>query len=301
MEPYAVYISRAEGAYQWDVDGNRYIDYIGGNGALLFGSNHPDVCAAILAQLRHGTHFAASHPLEIEWAKTIRSLMPYAERVRFTGSGSESSLLAFRLARAFTGRSKIIRFYGHFHGWQDHATSGLVNHFDASPTPGVLREILDNIVLLPANDIDAGRVVLERQDVAATILEPTGGSFGKLPIVPSFVNALRELTQKHGTLLIFDEVVTGFRVAPGGAQELWAVTPDIGLLGKILAGGLPGSALIGRADILSLLDWGHATKTNVEKIPHQGTFNANPLSAAAGTATLDLVSRTDACNNSRLD
>lgn len=296
LEPYGVYIDRAEGAYKWDVDGHRYIDYYGGHGALLLGHNHPEVVAAVQEALGRGTHFGASHPLEVRWAEAIRRLMPSAERVRFTSSGTEATLMAVRLARAFTGRRKILRFKTHFHGWHDHMTSGYVAHFDGSPTPGVLPGVAENAVLLAPNDEAALREVLAGDaEIAAVLIEPTGGSFGMTPIRPAFLAALREWTAAAGVLLIFDEVVTGFRVAPGGAQAHFEITPDLTALAKILAGGLPGGAVVGRADVMERLDFQAAAERGVEKIQHPGTFNANPVSAAAGIAALERIATTDAC------
>jgi glutamate-1-semialdehyde 2,1-aminomutase len=296
LEPYGIYVERADGPYKWDVDGHRYIDYYGGHGALLLGHNHPKVAAAVQAALGQGTHFGASHPLEVRWAEAIRRLMPSAERVRFTSSGTEATLMAVRLARAFTGRRKILRFKTHFHGWHDHMTSGYAAHFDGSPTPGVLAEVAANAVLLEPNDADALRAALAGDhEIAAALIEPTGGSFGMTPLQPGFLASLRELTAAHGVLLIFDEVITGFRVAPGGAQAAFGITPDLTALAKILAGGLPGGAVVGRADVLERLDFERAAQGGFEKIQHPGTFNANPVSAAAGIAALEVIATTDAC------
>lgn len=295
LEPYGIYVDRARGGRKWDVDGNEYVDYFGGHGALLLGHNHPDVLAAMHQALDRGTHFGANHAIEIAWAEAIQELVPSAERVRFTSSGTEATLLALRLARAFTGRPKLLRFQGHFHGWHDHMAAGFTSHFDGSSTVGVLPSIAENTVLVPAGDTPALRAALAKGDVAAAIIEPTGATFGHVPVEPSFLTALRELTAASGTLLIFDEVVTGFRVAPGGAQDQFGIAPDLTTLAKILAGGLPGGALVGRRDVLDLLDHDAARASGRERVNHQGTYNANPLSAAAGTAALKLVATTDAC------
>jgi glutamate-1-semialdehyde 2,1-aminomutase len=297
IEPYGLYIARAAGPRKWDVDGNCYVDYFGGHGALLLGHCHPEVMAAVHAQLDRGTHYGASHELEIAWAGLVMRLIPSAERVRFTSSGTEATLMAVRLARAFTGRSKIIRFNHHFHGWHDHMTSGHASHFDGTPTTGVLDAVAGNVLLCDQND-EAGLVrLLERHKggIAAAIIEPTGANGGRLPIDPAFLHALRRLSAEHGVLLIFDEVVNGFRVSPGGAQAEYGIRPDLTTLAKILAGGLPGGAVAGRKDILDLLDFAATRDAGKEKINHPGTFNANPLSAAAGIATLKIVAETDAC------
>jgi glutamate-1-semialdehyde 2,1-aminomutase len=296
FDPYPLYVQRALGPVKWDVDNNKYVDYFGGHGALILGHNHPTVMAAVHAALEKGTHFGACHELEVRWAELITKMVPSAERVRFTSSGTEATLMALRLARAYTGRSKIVRFRGHFHGWHDHMTSGHTNHFDGTATSGVVTGIADNVLLCDPNDVDGiTNIFNDHKDIAAVILEPTGANFGKMPILPSYLHLLRDLTTQAGTILIFDEVVTGFRVSPGGLQAVVGVTPDMTTLAKILSGGLPGGAVTGRKDILDWLDFKVAKATGREKIAHPGTFNANPVSAAAGVATLEILSTTDAC------
>jgi len=296
FDPYPIYVARAQGPVKWDVDGNRYVDYFGGHGSLLLGHNNPAVIAAVQAALEQGTHFGACHEQEVRWAELVTQMIPSAERVRFTSSGTEATLMALRLARAYTGRSKLVRFRGHFHCWNDHMANGYNNHFDGTPTSGVLGGVADNVLLCDPNDV-AGitRIFNDHKDIAAVILEPTGANFGKMPILPSFLQVLRDLTRQAGTILIFDEVVTGFRVSPGGVQAALGIIPDMTTLAKILAGGLPGGAVTGRKDILDWLDFKAAKAAGLEKIAHNGTFNANPLSAAAGIATLEIVASTDAC------
>jgi glutamate-1-semialdehyde 2,1-aminomutase len=296
FDPYPLYITHGQGPVKWDVDGNRYVDYFGGHGSLILGHHNPVVTAAVHAAYDRGTHFGACHEAEIKWAELITAMVPSAERVRFTSSGTEATLMTLRLARAFTGRQKIVHFRGHFHGWHDHVSSGYSNHFDGSPTVGVLAGIADNVLMADPNDV-AGidRLFSDHKDIAAVILEPTGASFGKMPIATSFLKHLRELTKQAGTILIFDEVVTGFRVSPGGLQKVVGITPDMTTLAKILSGGLPGGALVGRKEIFDLLDFQVMKAQGKEKVGHQGTFNANPVSAAAGIATLEILSTTDAC------
>lgn len=292
--PYGIYVERAAGAHKWDVDGHRYVDFAGGHGALLLGHSHPTVTAATAAALMHGTQFGAHHPTEIRWAQAVQRLMPSAERVRFTSSGTEATLMAVRLARAFTGKRLLVRFRGHFHGWHDQMTSGYSSHFDGAPTAGVLPEVAKQSILVDSGDIEGVRAALAGQhDVAAVILEPTGSSFGQVPLGAEFVRALREETQKAGALLIMDEVVTGFRVSSGGAQAAYGVRPDLTSLAKILAGGMPGGAVVGREDILDQLDIAASQRKGREKIQHQGTYNANPVSAAAGVTALEIIESTD--------
>ncbi len=295
-DPYGIYVERAKGPRKWDVDGNEYVDYYGGHGALLLGHNHPTVLAAAQEALGRGTHFGANHADEVRWAELVKRLVPSAERLRFTSSGTEATLMALRLARAVTGKKKIVRFLTHFHGWHDHMTAGHASHFDGTPTTGVLAEIAANGILLPPGDIAAMRDALRaHDDIAAAILEPTGSGFGTVPHSREFLAALREETAKRGIVLVFDEVVTGFRVSPGGAQGEFGITPDLTALAKILAGGLPGGAVCGRKDILDELDFAVAARKGREKISHPGTYNANPVSAAAGRAALEIVGSTDAC------
>jgi glutamate-1-semialdehyde 2,1-aminomutase len=296
FDPYPIYVSRAAGPVKWDVDGNRYVDYFGGHGALMLGHNHPTVTAAVQAALERGTHFGACHEREVRWAELICQMVPSAECVRFTSSGTEATLMALRLARAYTGRAKLLRFRGHFHGWHDHMTNGYSSHFDGTPTTGVLAGIADNVLLCDPNDTEQlTRIFEQHRDIAAAILEPTGAGFGKMPLSPDFIRTLRTLTKDAGTILIFDEVVTGFRCSPGGAQQALGITPDMTTLAKIVAGGLPGGAVAGRRDILDLLDFKRTKAAGIEKIVHPGTFNANPISAAAAIATLEILSTTDAC------
>ncbi|MDB5401979.1 MAG: glutamate-semialdehyde -aminomutase [Acetobacteraceae bacterium] len=296
FDPYPLYVQRALGPVKWDVDNNKYVDYFGGHGALILGHNHPAVMAAVHAALEQGTHFGACHEREVRWAELVTQMVPSAERVRFTSSGTEATLMALRLARAYTGRSKLVRFRGHFHGWHDHMTSGHTTHFDGTATSGVVEGVADNVLLCDPNDV-AGitRIFNDHKDIAAVILEPTGANFGKMPILPSFLQVLRDLTKQAGTVLIFDEVVTGFRVSPGGAQAAVGITPDMTTLAKIVSGGLPGGAVVGRKDILDWLDFKVTKTAGKEKIAHPGTFNANPVSAAAGIATLEILAGTDAC------
>lgn len=292
LPPFAPYIERAEGSRKWDADGGELIDYWMGHGALILGHCHPAIVQAVHHQMSRGTHYGGSHRLEIEWAQWIHRLMPAAEKMRFVSSGTEATQLAMRLARAFTGRSKIVKFEGHFHGWHDYAAPAVVVPFEVPAISGVPKETLESTVVAPPNDPQALEAILERDpDIAAVILEPGGGAWGALPIDPEFVRALRRIVDGHGVLLIFDEVVTGFRLAKGGAQEHFGVLPDLICLAKIVAGGLPGGAVAGRADILERLafhpDDPHWNR--YKKIAHQGTFNANPLSAAAGITALGLI------------
>ena len=286
MKPHPLYIEHAEGSWKWDADGNKYIDYYGGHGSLLLGHAHPSMIEAVHAQISLGTHPAACHELELQWGLMVKQLIPSAERVRFTSSGTEANLLAIRLARAFTGRNKLVRFKNHFHGWQDHVAFGS-KYAGTQNVPGVIDGIIENVIVADPADPRAVRETLETgEDIAAVILEPTGASSGQIPLGQNFIKMLRDVTKALGIVLIFDEVVTGFRVSPGGAQAALGLLPDLTTLAKILSGGLPGGAVCGPREIMQLLDFEAAESHGFEKIPHQGTFNANPLSAATGTAIL---------------
>ena len=248
MLPHPIFVDKAEDARKRDLDGNTYVDYQGGHGALLLGHAHPAVTASVAEQLGRGSHYGANHEMETRWAELIQEMMPSAEMVRFTSSGTEATMMAFRIARAATQRPKLLRFRGHFHGWHDHVAFGVVSHFDGTPTPGVLPEVAGNVVLVTPNDVAGLHAALARHGpaIAAVIIEPTGSNYGQVPVAPEFVRTLREVTAEHGIVLIFDEVVTGFRVARGGAQAVLGIKPDLTTLAKIVAGGLPGGAVTGR-------------------------------------------------------
>ncbi len=289
LVPFAVYVDRAAGTRKWDVDGHEYVDYWMGHGALFLGHCHPAVVAAVQAQAARGTHLGASHEAEVRWAELVNRLVPCAELTRFTMSGTEATHLAMRVARAFSGRSRIVKFAGHFHGWHDGAVAGVNPPYEVPLSAGVPGATVDQTVICPFNDIKAVEIALQRGDIAAVILEPAGGQSGTTPTLPGFLAELRALTTKHNVLLIFDEVITGFRYAPGGAQEYFGVTPDLTTLAKIVAGGLPGGALCGRRDVMSIITFrGDPDWDRSQRVAHAGTFNANPLSAAAAIATLEL-------------
>jgi glutamate-1-semialdehyde 2,1-aminomutase len=286
LEPFPVYVERAAGAHKWDVDGHELIDYFSGHGSLLLGHCHPAVVEAVQRAAGRMTHPGACHELEIEWGQWVQKLVPSAERVRFTSSGTEATLMALRLARIHTGKPKVLKFAGHFHGWHDFVIAGADAPYDGAPVPGIPPEVQAETVIVPPNDPAAVERALEHDpQIGCVILEPTGGHFGAVPIRGPFLKTLRELTTKHQRLLIFDEVITGFRVHPGGAQGHYGVTPDLTTLAKVLAGGLPGGCLAGRADVLAHLEF----RPGKPKMKHPGTFNANPLSSAAGIATLQIV------------
>jgi len=286
VDPFPLYIERSAGAYKWDVDGNRLIDYWTGHGALMLGHAHPAIVAAVTEQIARGTHYGAEHELELRWAELVKKLFPSIERLRFTASGTEATLLALRLARAYTHRPTVVRLAGHYHGWHDLLARDAA---DAGSPPGVYGGLLEATIVLPADLAMLEATLAGRSDIAAVILEPTGASYGAMPLPDALLHKLRRLTMARGVVLIFDEVVTGFRVAPGGVQERSGVAADLTALAKVLAGGLPGGAVGGRADIMRHLAFGDSAWNREQKIRHNGTFNANPLSAAAGVAMLEQI------------
>lgn len=289
LEPHPLYVARAAGAHKWDVDGNDYIDYFGGHGALLLGHCHPAVVEAVQAQAALGAHYGASHELEVQWAEQICAMIPSAEKLRFTVTGTEATHLAIRVARAFTGKRKVLRFAGHFHGWHDHVS------FPPGGGAGVVPGIVEDTIIVPPNDLAAVEQALGGGDVALVLIEPTGATFGQIPTNGDFLRNLRELTAARGVLLLFDEVIAGFRCSRGGAQAFYGVTPDLTTLAKIIAGGYPGAALAGRAEIMSMLDYRRVDgRIQAPVVAHQGTYNAGPVSAAAGLATLRIIHETDA-------
>ncbi len=282
LMPFLPYIARAGGPYKWDVDGHRYVDYVLGHGALILGHAHPAVVDAVTRQAGLMTHPGANTVQETEWAARIRALVPGAELVRFTSSGTEAVMLALRVARAATGRTKIVKFEGHFHGWSDAVVPMSASDRPAGVSPSVVRETS----VLPPDLAAVEPVLRDDHDVAAVIVEPSGASWGTVPLAPEFLAGLRHLSTAHGVCLIVDEVITGFRWAPGGAQQRFGVRADLVAMAKIVAGGLPGGAVAGRRELLERLALPHEDR---RRIQHPGTFNANPLSAAAGTACLDLI------------
>jgi glutamate-1-semialdehyde 2,1-aminomutase len=291
LKPFPIYVDRAQGTRKWTVDGQELIDYWMGHGALFLGHGHPVIVKAVGEQLQRGTHYGACHPLEVRWAELVQRLVPSAERVRFTSSGTEATQLAIRLSRAYTGKPNVVKFEGHFHGWHDYAAAGVKPPYDVPMSAGIPEETLAHVLLCPPNDLEAAeRILAGRRDVAAVILEPGGGSSGTIPTDPAYLAGLRDVTRRHGVVLIFDEVITGFRYSPGGVQQKVGVTPDMTALAKILAGGLPGGAIVGRADIMAGLSFSaDPTRSRAGRVAHAGTYNANPLSAAAGIAMLDQI------------
>ena len=289
LDPYSIHVGKAKGPRKWDVDGNEYVDYFGGHGAMLLGHSHPAVVEAVQRQMEKGTHYGSSHELEVRWAELVCELIPSSEKVRFTASGTEASHMAIRLARAHTGKDKIVRFVGHFHGWHDNVAAGATSHYDGTSVAGVAQPITDLSILMPADDVSKTvKLLEERDDIACVMFEPSGASWGQVPLPPGFIQALREVTARRGVVMIMDEVITGFRWSMGGAQKALGITPDLTILAKIVAGGLPGGAVAGKRDILDHIDHAVSAAAAVaaltllrdEDLPEKANKTAATLRAA---------------------
>jgi glutamate-1-semialdehyde 2,1-aminomutase len=283
------FVNRAKGAHVWDVDDNEYIDYVCTWGPAILGHAHPKIIAAVKAAADHGTSFGIPNPFEVTMAKLICSRVPSVQKVRMTNSGTEACMSAIRLARGFTRRDKIIKFDGCYHGHADSllvkAGSGALT-FGNPDSAGVPPAFTQHTIVVPFNDVEAVKAAFEanKNQIAGIIVEPVPGNAGVYLPKPGYLEFLRELTQAHGALLIFDEVMTGFRLAPGGAQERFHIQPDLTCFGKIIGGGLPVGAFGGRADIMDLL-------APVGPVYQAGTLSGNPLAMAAGIAALEELGR----------
>ncbi|MGC8503729.1 MAG: glutamate-1-semialdehyde 2,1-aminomutase [Acidithiobacillus sp.] len=284
-----VFVERAAGSYLWDVEGRRYIDYVGSWGPMIHGHAHPEILAAVAAQMANGLGFGAPTAIEVEMAETVCRLMPSIEEVRMTSSGTEAVMTAVRLARGYTGRDKIIKFEGNYHGHSDSllvkAGSGALTLGQPS-SAGIPQDLARLTLVLPYNDLDETAQMMTRfgYDVAAIIVEPIAGNMGCVPPAPGFLAGLRALCDQYECVLIFDEVMTGFRVALGGAQALYGVRPDLTTLGKIIGGGLPVGAVGGAREIMESL-------APNGPVYQAGTLSGNPVAMAAGLATLRLLER----------
>jgi glutamate-1-semialdehyde 2,1-aminomutase len=275
VDPFRPYITHAMGSRKWDVDGNEYVDYVMGHGGLILGHSHPVVVSAIQEQLRKGIHYGDNHELEVRWAELIREMMPTAERVEYFSCGQEANMMAIRMGRIFTGRRKILRFKENFHGWADElaheGSAGVVAH---------------EVKIVQCNDASAVEEELAKKEYAVVLIEG-GGAWvsGRIPTDINFFHQVAEIAKRYGTVFVLDEVVTGFREAPGGWQSVIGLTPDLTTLGKAVSGGMPSGVLIGRAEIMDAL----SPKSPPDRfISHSGTWNGVPVICAAGIAACEL-------------
>jgi glutamate-1-semialdehyde 2,1-aminomutase len=285
-----LFIDRGVGPHIFDVDGNAYIDYVLSWGPLILGHAHPDVVEALADAARRGTSYGAPSVLEIELAELIRNFMPLLEMIRFVNSGTEATMSALRLARAYTGREKIIKFEGCYHGHADmllvHAGSGVAT-LGLPDSPGVPSSVAADTLVARYNDVDSVAAIFEAypQEIGALIVEPVAGNMGVVPPRAGFLEGLRDLCDQYGALLIFDEVMTGFRVHPGGAQVLYGIKPDLTTLGKVIGGGLPVGAYGGRKEIMEMV-------APAGPVYQAGTLSGNPLAMTAGKVTLQALQDT---------
>jgi len=287
MEPYPFYTARAKGSKLYDVDGNEYVDFWIGHYALILGHSPTQVMREVKRQINNGTHYGTAHELEIALAEQVAKMVPTAQMVRFANSGTEAMMYTARLARAITQRDKIGKFEGCWHGGYDALHVAVKPPFNVPESNGLTQGVLKDTVILPFNKIEPVRKVLKKEKLAAVFIEPLLGSGGGIPAQIDFLKELRELCSENGTLLVFDEVITGFRLAPGGAQQFFGVKSDITVFGKILGGGFPIGAIAASREIME-----HMNPFLYERPKfsfHGGTFCANPITMTAGLATLRIL------------
>lgn len=287
FEPYPFYTAKARGSKLYDVDGNEYVDFWLGHTALILGHSPPVVVEAVKKQIEIGTIYGTSHENEVALAEQVTRMVPSAEMTRFTNSGTEANMYAVRLSRAFTGRSKIAKFEGGWHGGYDALHTAVKYPYDVPESSGLTSGSLQDTIILPFNDLEGVRTRLKEEKPASITVEPVLGSGGCIPAEREFLKGLREICDAQGILLIFDEVITGFRLAPGGGQQYYGVTPDITVLGKILGGGFPIGALCGKSEVCQKMNSQTYHRANLSF--HGGTFAANPITMVAGLATLKAI------------
>ena len=289
-EPFPISIARGQGTRLWDVDGNEYIDFGLGSASLLLGHSHPAVVEALVQAAPRGSQFSHPHEAELEWGERVCNLVPCADKVRFVGSGAEATMLSMRVARAYTGKEKIVRWESHYHGWHDYAMPGSLPPFDVPASTGVPRGALESVIVLPPDLEALERTLANDNNIAGVITEGSGASYGTVPLKPGFLEGVRKLTRQYNVVMILDEVITGFRWSPGGLQQKIGLDPDLCTMAKILTGGLPGGAVAGSDEIMRVIaQTGDSHHDRFQRVSHGGTFNANSYAAATGNAALKIV------------
>ena len=292
-DPHPMYIDRAIGAEKWDVEGRRYVDFKMGSASQMLGHCHPVIVEALRKQAERSVFSADCHEAEIKWAEWIKRLYPSAERTRFTASGSEATMLALRLGRAWSGKDHVLRVDGHFHGWHDHALKGAKPGSDRAMSLGV-PEVISELIHICAADPKAMESALQDARIGTVIIEASGANYGCVPLATETLRALHDVARAAGAVLILDEVITGFRWSPGGRQERDGIMPDLTALAKIATGGLPGGAVCGRAEIMELMNNTTMREGLAPAVSHKGTFNGSPLVAAAACAAMPLLATGEA-------
>lgn len=287
LDPYPFCVTNAKGSKLFDIDGNTYTDYWCAHFALILGHRHPKVVEAVREQIEKDFHYGVAHELEAKLAEQVIKMVPSAQLIRFTGSGTEANMYVVRLARTYTHRTRIGKFEGNWHGGYDPLHIAMKPPLDELPSGGLTPGSLEDTVVLPYNDLDGVRRSMKGKQLACVLIEPLMGAGGMIPAEKDFLKGLAELCSEEGTLLVFDEVITGFRLGPGGAQQVYGVRPDLTVLGKIAGGGLPIGAITGRADVMERMD--HLKYKVPEYSFHGGTHTGNPVSMAAGLATLKVL------------
>ncbi len=287
-EPFPICFDRAEGAEKWDADGRRYVDFKMGSASQMLGHCHPAIVQAVQEQAARSLFSADCHEAEVEWAEWVNRLLPSADRTRFTASGTEATMLALRLARAWSGKDRVLRIDGHFHGWHDHAMKGAKAGSDAPSSLGI-PDALNDLIEVCAADPQAAESALQDDRIGTVIVEVSGANYGSIPMSTDTLKGIHDVARAAGTVLIFDEIITGFRWSPGGRQARDGITPDLTTLAKIVTGGLPGGAVCGQVEIMELMNNAAVRDGLSPPVSHKGTFNASPLIAAGACAAMPLL------------
>ncbi|MXY65253.1 MAG: aminotransferase class III-fold pyridoxal phosphate-dependent enzyme [Gammaproteobacteria bacterium] len=292
-EPHPIFVDRALGAEKWDAEGRRYIDFKMGSASQMLGHCHPAIVEAVQKQAGRSIFSADCHEAEIHWAEWINRLYPCAERTRFTASGTEATMLAIRLGRAWSGREHVLRVDGHYHGWHDQVLKGATPGSGQAASLGIPAAI-DDLVQVCAADPRAMESALQDDRIGTVIIEASGANYGCVPLPTDTLRALRDVARRFNAVVIFDEIITGFRWSPGGRQARDGIEPDLTTLAKIVTGGLPGGAVCGRAEIMELMNNATEREGFAPAVSHKGTFNGSPLVAAAACAAMPLLASGEA-------